>query len=127
MLWTYLALPFEAVNALLQQSLCRPVGWVDDINANLHAAIARKLRERPHLLGIALQNLRVWRRGADAATRPVLRQWKLILLTWTTEEISDLLTTRTEFAARLRRHSPFCGVLTPEEQRRALAGATAAV
>lgn len=109
------------MNPLIQQSVARPVGWVDEINTALHGAIASKLRRRPNLLGIALQNLRLWRREADAGTRTGLRQWKLILLTWTTEEIAEFLVTRSEYAVRLRRLSPFCGVLTPEEQRHALA------
>lgn len=110
--------------------LTRPAdaGWVDEINVALHAGVAAKLRARPHLLGIAIQNVRHWRRQAattptlDADTRGTLRQWKLILLTWTVEEIADFLVAPTEFAVRLRRHSPFCGVLTPEEQRAALDG-----
>ena len=107
--------------------LLRPTdsGWLDEINAALHAAVATKLRAWPHLLGIAVQNVRHWRRqGAelDPETRGALRQWKLILLTWTHEEIADFLLARTESATRLRRHSPFVGVLTPGEQREALAG-----
>ena len=108
--------------------LTRPAdaGWVDEINAALHAVIAAKLRRQPQLLGIAVLNVRHWRSTAsadlDVETRAALRQWKLILLTWTPEEIADFLPARTEFAARLRRHSPFVGVLTPTEQRTALAG-----
>lgn len=112
---------------VIPHPLARPAdaGWVDEINAALHAVIAAKLRRQPQLLGIAVQNVRHWRRtaaGLDVETRAALRQWKLILLTWTSEEIADFLPARTEFAARLRRHSPFVGVLTPGEQRAALAG-----
>ena len=116
-------LPVAAHHPLARRT---DVGWVDEINAALHAAIAAKLRRQPSLLGIAVQNVRHWRRTAsadfDVETRAALRQWKLILLTWTPEEIADFLPVRTEFAARLRRHSPFVGVLTPAEQRTALAG-----
>ncbi len=97
---------------------------MDTINAALHAAIAAKLRARPNLLGIAVQNVRHWRQqraALDAETRGALRQWKLILLTWTPEEIADFLPAPTGFATRLRRHSPFVGVLTTGKQRAALA------
>ncbi len=98
----------------------RPLGWVDEINWTLHVAIADKLRLRPQLLGIALENLRAWKPTADAATRLVLRRWKLMLLSSTPEEVADFLIDRSKDAALLRRDSPFCGVLTPEEQRLAL-------
>ena len=98
----------------------RPLGWVDEINWTLHVAIADKLRRRPHLLGIALENLRAWKPAADAATRQTLRRWKLMLLSSTPEEVASFLTDRSKEAALLRRDSPFCGVLTPVEQRLAL-------
>lgn len=98
----------------------RPLHWVDEINWQLHLAIADKLRRQPHLLGVALENLRAWKPAADAATRLVFRRWKLMLLSSTPEEVADFLTDRSNEAALLRRDSPFCGILTPEEQRLAL-------
>ena len=104
----------------LHQSVARPLHWVDEINWLLHLAIADKLRRRPHLLSVALENLRAWKPAADTATREVFRRWKLILLSCPPEEIADFIADRSQEAARLRRESPFCGILTPAEQRLAL-------
>ncbi len=104
----------------IHHSVARPLHWVDEINWTLHQAIAEKLRRRPHLLIIALENLRAWKPEADTATRQVFRRWKFILLSSTPEEVADLLAERSKEAAQLRRDSPFCGLLTPEEQRLAL-------
>ena len=109
----------------LHHAVARPLHWVDEINWTLHLAIAEKLRCQPHLLGVALQNLRAWKSVADPATREVLRRWKLLLLSSTPEEIGDWLTNRSREATQLRRDSPFCGLLTPEEQRLALLRAAA--
>jgi hypothetical protein len=104
----------------IHQSVARPLHWVDELNWSLHLAIADKLRRRPQLLGVALENLRAWKPAADTATREVFRRWKLILLSCPPEEIADFLADRSKEAARLRRDSPFCGILTLEEQRLAL-------
>jgi len=45
----------------------------------------------------------------------VLRRGKLILMAWNAEAIADFLVSDTIESRELRRCSPFCGVLTPQE------------
>jgi hypothetical protein len=93
----------------------READWIDIFSRELHVLIAAKLRENPDLLEIPLYNLRIWKRTATAEMKPLLRRWKLILMTWQLEEIIEYLTLNTAESRQLRRCSPFCGVLTPRE------------
>lgn len=100
---------------IVEFSRCREPQWIDVMCLELHVRIAAKLRQQPSLLGIAVENLRHWKASATPETQPLFRQWKLITYTWTLEEILDFLVADTTEARRLRRLSPFCGILTPEE------------
>ena len=93
----------------------REVDWIDRLSRELHVVIASKLRADYNLLGIPLFNLRMWKRSAKPDTKLLLRRWKLILMTWTPEEIIDFLVSDTAESRELRRCSPFCGILTPQE------------
>jgi hypothetical protein len=93
----------------------RQADWIDRLSRELHVLIAAKLRQNSDLLGIPLYNLRVWKRTATPEAKLLLRRWKLILMTWPPEEIIDFLTSDTPQSIELRRCSPFCGILTPQE------------
>ena len=107
----------------LEQAATRSPDWMDAVNRNVHGLIADKIRRQPHLLGIALENLRRWKRSAEPSAQPILRRWKLILLTWEFEDILQFLSSPSVEAARLRQISPCCGILTEPEHRQAEATA----
>lgn len=89
-------------------------GWSDALIDALHLAIADKLEHNPRLLGIAVHNLSVWRRR-HPEQRQVIRQWKIVVYTWDFADILRFLRDPSPDARKLRRESPFCGILTPEE------------
>ncbi|MDR3406783.1 MAG: hypothetical protein P4L99_30140 [Chthoniobacter sp.] len=93
----------------------READWIDILSRELHVLVAAKLRNDSNLLGIPLYNLRIWKRTATPEMKLLIRRWKLILMTWTPEEIIEFLTSDTAEARTLRRCSPFCGVLNPQE------------
>jgi hypothetical protein len=93
----------------------READWIDLLSRELHVLIAEKLRADTNLLGIPLYNLRIWKRTARPEMKILLRRWKLILMTWPPDEIIGFLTSDTAESRELRRCSPFCGVLTPQE------------
>lgn len=93
----------------------READWIDILSRELHFLIAAKLRSDPELIGIPLYNLRLWKRTASPETKVLLRRWKMILMTWPPEEIIEFLTCDTPQSSELRRCSPFCGILTPQE------------
>ncbi len=83
----------------------------------MHALIAAKIARDPDLLGKARRNLERWSaRWGDAVPRWAV-EWRGILArSWS--EIAALITEPSEDAARLRKSSPFAGVLTARERRR---------
>ena len=93
----------------------RESDWIDILSRELHVLIAAKLRENPDLLEIPLFNLRLWKRTASVENKVLFRRWKMILMTWPPDEIVEFLTTDTAESRALRRCSPFCGILTPQE------------
>jgi len=93
----------------------REVDWIDRLSRELHVVIAAKLRRDENLLGIPLFNLRMWKRTATPEMKVLLRRWKLILMTWPPEEIVEFLVSDSAESRELRRCSPFCGILTPQE------------
>ncbi len=108
------------IDAMISQKLIdfahhRESDWIDILSRELHVLIAKKLRADSNLLGIPLFNLRIWKRTANAETKIQLRRWKLILMTWPPEEIIEVLVSDTPQSRELRRCSPFCGILTPQE------------
>jgi len=100
---------------LFKFSLRRDPDWIDVLVRELHVRIASKLRENPDLLEIPLHNLRIWKRNADHETKLLLRRWKLILISWQFEDILDFIISDTPESRSLRRYSPFCGILNPQE------------
>lgn len=93
---------------------CTSPDWSDLLIDRLHFAIADKLEQNPRLLGIAVHNLSVWRRQ-HPEQRKLIRQWKIIVYTWEFSEILRFLRDPAPDARKLRRESPFCGILTADE------------
>jgi hypothetical protein len=84
----------------------------------LHVAVARKIDRDRSLLKIARRNLQRWARkhGDGARPRRMLEWAGLLRRPWS--ELASRMTALTEDGARLRKSSPFAGVLTQEERRR---------
>ena len=88
----------------------------DEIGLELGRQVAARLREQPGLLQVARDNLERWAR-LNAGAPSLLRcysEWQKILES-PMEEICTLLVSDTEEARRLRRNSPFAGVLSARE------------
>lgn len=83
----------------------------------MHCLAARKIDADPALLGVARRNLAAWSARYGASPPRALAEWRAILdRPW--PEIAALITDPGETAARLRRSSPFAGILTPSERGR---------
>ena len=67
------------------------------------------------MLGRARENLRRWAE-MNGTLPPALEEWRVILDTWTHDEILRLLCDPGDEAARLRQSSPFGGILTEPER-----------
>lgn len=96
--------------------------WSDALIDALHVAIADKLAHNPRLLGIAVNNLSIWRRQ-HPEQRAMVRRWKIIVYTWEFADILAFLRSPAPEARELRRMSPFCGILTPHEIAQAVVAA----
>ena len=92
----------------------RSHAWIDRRSQALHEAIAAKLDQDVRLLEIARANLRRW---LSANPAPALLEWRALLDRMTAAEVSELLRSSEESAARLRQSSPFAGILTPGERQ----------
>lgn len=83
----------------------------------LHCLIAQKIAADPTLLEVARRNIAAWRARYGNSPSRALEEWRAILARpW--PEIAALIIGPDEDAARLRRSSPFAGVLTAAERRR---------
>jgi hypothetical protein len=88
--------------------------WIDRRSLALHEAVAAKLDERPELLHVAHDNLARWLQRSPS---PALQEWRDLLGRATLADITTLLRSPADSAARLRQSSPFAGILTPQERR----------
>lgn len=89
-------------------------GRIDSRSLAMHRAIAAKLRNSPELMGIAQENLRLWK-GRAVRSEPYLDAWAE-LLAKPVEEVLALLEQDSEGMRAMRQASPFAGVLTPKER-----------
>jgi len=84
----------------------------------MHCLVARKIEGDPRLLASAHRTLARWMgRYGDAPPRALLEWQEILERPW--PEIAALITDADERAVRLRQSSPFAGVLTPLERKRA--------
>ena len=88
---------------------------IDERSLALHRLIAEKVRAAPDLLEKARENLRRWRE-ASGGLSPALTEWAEFLAAPGCQVVA-LLAERSEWATRLRKSSPFAGILTEEERR----------
>lgn len=82
-------------------------------NLAVHVLVVQKVSANPALLDKVRQNLGFWRTSAELTPRWVTEWEHILLKPWT--EIAALLTDPGERACRLRRFSPFTGILSREE------------
>jgi hypothetical protein len=87
---------------------------IDRRSLALHAAIAKKLRDRPELIEIARDNLDRWSQSVGRS-QPYWDAWREIL-SRPLPEILELLTEDSERMTALRQATPFAGVLDPPER-----------
>jgi hypothetical protein len=87
--------------------------WIDRRSLALHEAVAAKLDQQPDLLNVARANLARWLAHSPS---PALQEWQALLDRATLQDLTALLRSPTESAARLRQSSPFAGILTPVER-----------
>jgi hypothetical protein len=90
---------------------------IDERSLAFARRIAEELRRNPALIEKAKSNLERWMPTASAGLRPVLQEWKGILL-GPFDGVLAVLETTDERATRLRQSSPFCGILTQAERSR---------
>ncbi|MFC4484039.1 hypothetical protein [Cupriavidus campinensis] len=81
----------------------------------LHQRVAEKLAANPALLGCAVVNLDRWR-DADAGESPDRQGWRR-LLDGRLDDVLAVLVDPGERGVRMRKASPFPGVLTEDERR----------
>lgn len=89
---------------------------IDQVSLALARSVAERLRARPELIGVALDNLARWSRQ-NVSSSSLLRcysEWQSILAQ-PLESVCALLCAETEEGQRLRQNSPFAGVLSPAE------------
>jgi len=82
----------------------------------LHRAISEKLRQQPHLLRIAQDNIERWSQ-LHGRSQPYLDAWREILAL-PLPEILDLIERDSPRMTELRQSTPFAGVLDPRERWR---------
>ena len=88
---------------------------LDDRSLALHGLIADKLSANPALLAIARGNIRRWQTVGEIDS-PALAEW-VSILSGSFDQIIATLTDTSEDAKRLRRSSPFAGMLAETERR----------
>jgi len=92
--------------------------WLEQRSLALHVEIAKMIREKPELMDQVKATLQRWIRQ-DGEVTMVRAEWDNILKTSTIEEVLKLITRDNEEAQRLRKSSPFTGIL-PQEHRLAI-------
>ena len=80
--------------------------------------MASKIRASPHWLQRARKTLQRWILKRSPQVSEDLLEWQNILDTWPLEDILTLLTSPGEEPDRLRKSSPFCGILSEEEREK---------
>jgi len=120
--------PGRAWHHALHDAMALRAGWMaanpagcklppqpEDRSLALHRRVAEKLRADPALLRLAVANLDRWR-DADAEEFPDRQEWRR-LLKGRLEDLLAVLVDPGERGARLRKASPFPGVLTEDERQ----------
>lgn len=102
---------FEAISR-------RAANFPDLLSLLVHRLAAGRLRANPELIEIAKTNLENWLNKTPAVGAWL--EWKEILETESLENILKIITAETDEGQRLRSSSPFAGLISEEEWRRAV-------
>jgi hypothetical protein len=86
---------------------------IEERSILLHRAVAQKIRENPDLLAMARDNLSRW--VAQGGLRTYWAEWEA-LLDGPLDDLPIFMVSPSEDARRLRRCSPFVGILSPRER-----------
>lgn len=89
---------------------------MDACDLAMSKRIAEKIRRKPELMKIALENLRNWRK-IHRPWPPALREWEEILAHNSADEILAIFTEDSHEGQRLRQSDLFVGILTEAERR----------
>ncbi|HEY6456491.1 MAG TPA: hypothetical protein VIY90_14555 [Steroidobacteraceae bacterium] len=109
-----LRVEFDAMKTENPQSSPEPLKRKAARSLALHVLIAQKVTENPALLERARGNLERWS-IAHGPAPAWIAEWREILnRPW--REIAALITDPGPEAARLRKSSPFTGIMSPEER-----------
>ena len=81
-----------------------------------HRAVAEKLRMRPELLSVAVENLDRWSQPAGRS-QPYFDEWRVMLALPFTE-LLRVMVEDTPHMRELRQSTPFAGILEPKERWR---------
>jgi len=93
---------------------------LDEEKLRCHRVVARYLAEDPQrAMDVASSNLRRWLEASPDASS-ALAEWETILREWTPSQIIELITRDDEEGRRMRQSSPFVGLLSERERRKAL-------
>jgi len=84
----------------------------EERSLELHRLVAERLRESPHLLGVARERAQGWLRSGAVASRWA-REW-IEVLDQPLEDVVAVMTGTGDRARQLRQTSPFAGVLDPK-------------
>jgi hypothetical protein len=82
----------------------------------MHVLIAKKVTANPALLQIASANLERWGANHNPAPRWISEWREILKKPW--PEISALITSSNQESDRLRKSTPFVGILSPDERRK---------
>ncbi len=91
---------------------------VDQRSLELHRLVADKVRLRPDLMNIALENIKNYfdKPTASFSGKQAYLEWAKIIRRKPFDEVLQILTEDSEEGQRLRQSSPFSGVLTDDER-----------
>lgn len=108
----------RAVGLTLSVEFFPPLTREDRRSLHLHRAIARRLRQEPHVVLAQARQCLATMLARQEGVSPALREWG-ILLERPVEALVPLLTDPAPWARELRHQTPFAGVLTAAERAEA--------
>ena len=79
-----------------------------------HQLVVSKLKENPHLVKRAIDNINRWK-AHNSFQQSYLDDW-LVIINKGLEPLLDFLESETDEAERLRSSSPFVGIITQDER-----------
>jgi hypothetical protein len=93
--------------------------WLDQLGLCYHRAVAEKIRARPDLLRIAIDNIDRWLSQNDypSGPRKALLEWRGILVSASQNEIVERMLDPSEAGHQRRQNTPFAGILSDEERK----------